>query len=127
MPAARDRCRRFRRPASENLQRRKSRGGKRGTGRASYPTIWPVRLRDMLTDAYERVRGSQFRMHYQYVMANDRRAPYDYFMLVCGPVAVTCWAKDPDAVVKRFGEHARYEEAGGGEARSTSLARIPPT
>ena len=81
-----------------------------GTARTN-PTIWPVRLRDMLTDAaYDRVRVSQFRMHYQYVMANDRRAPYDYFMLVCGPVAVTCWAKEPDAVVKRFGERAAYEE-----------------
>jgi hypothetical protein len=66
----------------------------------------------MLTDAaYDRVRGSQFRLHYQYVMANDRRAPYDYYMLVCGPVAVTCWAKEPDAVVKRFGERAGYEDA----------------
>jgi hypothetical protein len=82
------------------------------------PTIWPVRLRDMLTDAaYDRVRGSQFRMHYQYVMANDRRAPYDYFMLVCGPVAVTRWAEDPDAVVKRFGERAFYLEQGDGESR----------
>ena len=80
-----------------------------GTARTN-PLIWPVRLRDMLTDAaYDRVRGSQFRMHYQYVMANDRRAPYDYFMLVCGPVAVTDWAKDPDAVVKRFGAHAAYD------------------
>ena len=66
-----------------------------------------VGLRDMLTDAaYDRVRGSQFRMHYQYVMANDRRAPYDYFMLICGPVPVTEWAADPDGVVKRFGERA---------------------
>ena len=75
------------------------------------PTVWPVRLRDMLTDAaYDRVRGSQFRMHYQYVMANDRRAPYDYFMLVCGPVPVTEWAAQPDAVIKRFGEHAAYDD-----------------
>jgi hypothetical protein len=75
------------------------------------PIVWPVRLRDMLTDAaYDKVRGSQFRMHYQYVMANDRRAPYDYFLLVCGPVPVTEWAADPDAVVKRFGERAAYEE-----------------
>ena len=73
------------------------------------PMIWPVRLRDMLTDAaYDKVRGSQFRMHYQYVMANDRRAPYDYFMLVCGPVPATEWAAEPDAVVKRFGERARF-------------------
>jgi hypothetical protein len=77
-----------------------------GTARTN-PIIWPVRLRDMLTDAaYDRVRNSQFRMHYQYVMANDRRASYDYFMLVCGPVAVTEWAADPDAVVKSFRERA---------------------
>ena len=79
------------------------------------PIVWPVRLRDMLTDAaYDRVRGSQFRMHYQYVMANDRRAPYDYFLLVCGPVPVTEWAAAPDAVVKRFGERGAYEETGLG-------------
>ena len=77
------------------------------------PVVWPVRLRDMLTDAaYDRVRGSQFRMHYQYVMANDRRAPYDYFMLVCGPVPATEWAAQPDALVKRFGEGAAYLGAG---------------
>ena len=79
------------------------------------PMIWPVRLRDMLTDAaYDKVRGSQFRMHYQYVMANDRRAPYDYFLLVCGPVPATEWAAAPDAVVKRFGERGAYEETGLG-------------
>ena len=77
------------------------------SGARKNPIVWPVRLRDMLTDpAYDRVRGSQFRMHYQYVMANDRRAPYDYFMLVCGPVPATEWAVAPDAVVKRFGERA---------------------
>ena len=65
-----------------------------------------------------RVRGSQFRMHYQYVMANDRRAPYDYFMLVCGPVSAAEWAVDPDAVVKRFGERAAYPAAEVREARA---------
>jgi hypothetical protein len=83
------------------------------------PMVWPVRLRDMLTDAaYDRVRGSQFRMHYQYVMANDRRAPYDYFMLVCGPVEVTRWAQDPDAMVKRFGERAAYDCSPDGATRN---------
>ena len=32
-------------------------------------------------------------------MANDRRAPYDYFMLVCGPVPVAAWARDPQRAV----------------------------
>jgi hypothetical protein len=82
------------------------------------PIIWPVRLRDMLTDAaYDRLRGNQFRMHYRYVMANDQRAPYDYFLLVCGPVPVTEWAARPDAVLKSFGERAAYERPGQGEAR----------
>jgi hypothetical protein len=82
------------------------------------PIIWPVRLRDMLTDAaYDRLRLSQFRMHYQYVMANDQRAPYDYFQLVCGPVPATEWAAQPDAVLKSFGERAAYERPGAGEAR----------
>jgi hypothetical protein len=82
------------------------------------PIIWPVRLRDMLTDAaYDRLRDSQFRMHYQYVMANDQRAPYDYFLLVCGPVPVTEWAAQPDAVLKSFGERAAYERPEAGQAR----------
>jgi hypothetical protein len=83
--------------------------GVKVSGARTNPIVWPVRLRDMLTDAaYDRVRGSQFRMHYQYVMANDRRAPYDYFMLVCGPVPATEWAMEAEAVVKRFGERARF-------------------
>jgi hypothetical protein len=48
-------------------------------------------------------------MHYQYVMANDRPAPYDYFLLVCGPVPLTEWAVQPDATVKSFGARAAYE------------------
>jgi hypothetical protein len=77
------------------------------------PIIWPVRLRDMLTDAaYDRLRHAHFRMHYQYVMANDRPAPYDYFLLVCGPVPVTEWAVQPDAMVKSFGARAAYERLG---------------
>jgi hypothetical protein len=88
-----------------------------GAERAN-PIIWPVRLRDMLTDAaYERARNSQFRMHYQYVMANNRRAPYDYFILVCGPVPVTQWAAQPDAVLKSFSSQAAYDETGVGAAR----------
>ena len=26
------------------------------------------------------------RLHYQFVMANERRTAYDYFMMVCGPI-----------------------------------------
>jgi hypothetical protein len=35
-------------------------------------------------------------------MANDKRAPYDYFMLVAGPVPVTDWARNPFDVLMAF-------------------------
>jgi hypothetical protein len=35
-------------------------------------------------------------------MASDRRAPYDYFLLVCGPVPVAAWARDPNGVLAAF-------------------------
>jgi hypothetical protein len=67
------------------------------------PILWRVRFRDMLSDDfYRRIRFNFFRLHYQFIMANDRRAPYDYFMLVAGPVPVVTWAKDPFPVMQRF-------------------------
>jgi len=73
------------------------------------PIIWPIRMRDGLPDdAYARLRHAHFRMHYQYVMANGRRAPYDYFMLVCGPVAATEWAEQNAAVYHAFSAQASY-------------------
>ena len=67
------------------------------------PTVWKVRFRDMLSaDFYRRIRFNYFRLHFQFVMANDQRAPYDYFMLVGGPVPVVTWATDPSAVLTAF-------------------------
>jgi len=77
------------------------------------PIVWKVRFRDMLSpDFYKRIRLDFFRLHYQFIMANDQRAPYDYFMLVAGPVPVVAWAKDPRAVLARFAEDGRLLEEG---------------
>ena len=51
---------------------------------------------------YWRIRFNFFRLHYQFIMASDRRAPYDYFLLVCGPVPVAAWARDPNGVLAAF-------------------------
>jgi hypothetical protein len=52
------------------------------------PLVWTARLRGMLSKAvYQRLRWNYLRIHYQFIMANDKRAPYDYLMLVCGPEA----------------------------------------
>jgi hypothetical protein len=80
------------------------------------PLIWKLRFRDLLSlEFYNRIRLSFFRLHYQFIMANDRRAAYDYFMLLCGPVPVTDWAKNADAVLAAFGED-------GGLGRAAVLA-----
>ncbi len=68
------------------------------------PLVWKVRFRDMLSPAlYRRIHFNFFRLHYQFIMANDRRAPYDYFMLVCGPVPVAAWAANPTGMLAAFG------------------------
>jgi hypothetical protein len=73
-------------------------------GRRCNPLIWRVRFGDMLSrQFYWRIRFNFFRLHYQFIMASDRRAPYDYFLLVCGPVPVAAWARDPNGVLAAFG------------------------
>jgi hypothetical protein len=73
-------------------------------GRRCNPLIWKVRFGDMLSRRfYWRIRFNFFRLHYQFIMASDRRAPYDYFMLVCGPVPLAAWARDPNGVLAAFG------------------------
>jgi pimeloyl-ACP methyl ester carboxylesterase len=75
------------------------------------PLVWKLRFREMLSpEFYKRLRLNFFRMHYQFIMANDRRAPYDYFMLMCGPLAVATWARSYGAVMAAFAEDARLAE-----------------
>jgi hypothetical protein len=52
------------------------------------PVLRQVRIKAMLDPAaYRLIKRNFFRVHCQFVSANDRRAAYDYFMLVCGPFA----------------------------------------
>ena len=60
------------------------------------PVIRRVQIHDMLLpETFARCRTHVLRLHYRSVMANDRRAPYDYFMMVCGPVAFADWTTSP--------------------------------
>ena len=71
------------------------------------PLVWNLRLRDMLADEFvNRNRLNFFRLHYQFIMANDHRAPYDYFMLVCGPLPVATWARDTHEALAAFAADA---------------------
>jgi hypothetical protein len=85
--------------------------GSRVTGRRCNPLIWKVRFGDMLSRRfYWRIRFNFFRLHYQFIMASDRRAPYDYFMLVCSPLPIAAWARDPNGVLAAFGTDGRLAD-----------------
>ena len=60
---------------------------------------------------YRKIRFNLFRTHYQFIMANDKRAPYEYMMLVCGPLPVEAWARDGVNMLKRFAPDATYSPA----------------
>lgn len=50
------------------------------------PLVRMVPFRKVLhREYYRRIRRNLFRVHNQFVSANDVRSSYDYFMLVCGP------------------------------------------
>jgi hypothetical protein len=46
-------------------------------------------------ESFARYRRNVLRLHYQSVMANERRAPYDYYLMACGPVAFAEWTMAP--------------------------------
>jgi hypothetical protein len=76
------------------------------------PLIWEVQFRDMVApDYYRRFRWNLFRLHYQFVMAGDRRAPYDYLMLIGGPVPLTEWATRGHEMVAAFAADGRLVPA----------------
>lgn len=68
------------------------------------PLVRIVRIREMLfAPIYRRIRYNFYRVHCQFVSANDRRVAYDYFMLVCGPLSAECQARSPDGAACAIG------------------------
>jgi hypothetical protein len=64
------------------------------------PTIVPIRFRDMIRpENYNRFRWKFFRVHFQFVMANEVPNAYEFFMIVCGPVPLHERMARPDAAL----------------------------
>jgi len=64
------------------------------------PTIVPVRFREIIApEHYNLFRWQFFRVHFQFVMANERPHAYDFFMIVCGPVPLRERVAAPDAAL----------------------------
>jgi hypothetical protein len=70
----------------------------------SKPVVRRLQVKDMLRpETYKKYRLRVLRVHYQFVSANDRRAPYDYLMMVCGPIAVRTWTTSRLGLLDFFG------------------------
>jgi hypothetical protein len=70
-----------------------------GTSRRN-PTIVPVRFREIIKpENYNLFRWKFFRVHFQFVMANERPHAYDFFMIVCGPIPLRERMAHPEAAL----------------------------
>ena len=64
------------------------------------PRIVSVRFRDIISpEHYNLFRWKFFRVHFQFVMANERPHAYDFFMIVCGPIPLSVRMAVPDAAL----------------------------
>jgi hypothetical protein len=70
-----------------------------GTSRRN-PTIVAVRFREIIKpEHYNLFRWKFFRVHFQFVMANERPHAYDFFMIVCGPIPLAERMARPEAAL----------------------------
>ena len=82
------------------------------------PIVFLVSMRDLFTEAYYGGlrRWNFLRLHHQFIMANSRRARYDFFMMICGPLPVATWARDDWTAPMSFDANAaRVQPQIGGD------------
>jgi pimeloyl-ACP methyl ester carboxylesterase len=64
------------------------------------PKIMMVRFRDIIApENYHAFRRHFFRVHFQFVMANEQPNAYDFFMMMCGPVGLSDRIANPAAAL----------------------------
>jgi hypothetical protein len=76
------------------------------------PVIRRVQLHQMLEpETLKRYRHNVLRLHYQSVMANEKRAPYDYFLMACGPAPFVGWTTSPEGLLDFVAADGAYRDA----------------
>jgi len=82
------------------------------------PIIRRVQIHEMVKpETLSRIRFNFMRLHYQFVMANERRTAYDYFMLMCGPAPFRQTVESPNGPADLYAED--------GSLRSPVAGRSP--
>ena len=88
------------------------------------PTIVPIRFRDMIRpENYGLFRWQFFRVHFQFVMANEVKHAYEFFMIVCGPVPLRERMARPDAALAIAGDDPTARAHGWQDLESFAPAR----
>jgi hypothetical protein len=88
------------------------------------PTIVPIRFREMiLPENYSLFRWQFFRVHFQFVMANQVPHAYEFFMIVCGPVPLHERIAHPQAALAVATGDPRARERGWKEIESVPIYR----
>src|SRR5450432_2556394 len=99
------------------------------------PTIVSVRFREIIKpEHYNLFRWKFFRVHFQFVMANERPHAYDFFMIVCGPILLIERMARPEAALSiATGDAAarewawkKLENATADQADAADLGEMEP-
>lgn len=78
------------------------------------PLIWKVALKHTFAPgSYKRRRFNFSRLHFQFIMGNDQRALYDFFMFVCGPVPFAAWARADWSALMSFAPDGSFTPVPG--------------
>jgi hypothetical protein len=100
------------------------------------PTIVSVRFREIIKpEHYNLFRWKFFRVHFQFVMANERPHAYDFFMIVCGPIPLRERMADPEMALAiatgdaaaREGAWKRLEASATSREDAINLGEMEPT
>jgi hypothetical protein len=88
------------------------------------PIVRVVHMRDMLDAAtYRRLRGDFFRLHRQFMMGNDKRYFYDYYLTCCGPLTLSVAVAAERRLTLLFGPDGALDV----EASTALAVRLLPT
>jgi hypothetical protein len=87
--------------------------------------IGRVQIARMISEAtWRRVRANYMRLHYQFVMANEKRAAYDWFMLMCGPAPFRRTVTVADGPAALYGADGAYIDGASADGSGPVVPRV---
>ncbi|MCJ8142707.1 hypothetical protein MKI84_07230 [Ancylobacter sp. A5.8] len=76
------------------------------------PVLRNANIKTMLTpEKLRKLRWSTMRIHYQFMLANERPASYDYFMFALGPIRFSDLTYSPDGPIGHFAPDGSRRDA----------------